>query len=202
MSDSPTSPARRRLPAAARRTEVAGRLRPQVIVFNGGSSSGKSSVTRALQAVLPGVWLRFSVDTLIDACPPTLLSSGGLDLAEDGSVHVGGAFTAVEQQWMAGLARMAGLGARLLIEDGFVSGPAAQQRWRAALSEVPVGWVGLRCDPAVAAQRERERGDRTTGMAEMQAIAVHLGIEYDLEVDTSHREPESLADEVVDHWFG
>lgn len=43
---------------------------PTVVVLNGGSSSGKSSLTRELQPLLPGTWLRFSVDTLIDACPP------------------------------------------------------------------------------------------------------------------------------------
>ena len=93
-------------------------------------------------------------------------------------------------------------GALVLIEDGFVSGPAAQQRWRRALRGVPVGWVGVRCDPAVAAERERARGDRSEGMARLQAESVHAGIAYDLEVDTSHRDPAEVADEVLRHWFG
>ena len=178
-----------------------GRCRPRVLVFNGGSSSGKSSLTLALQLVLPGVWLRFSVDTLVDACPPSLLSTDGLDLAQDGSVHVAAGFTAVEEHWMAGLARMAELGANLLIEDGFVSGPAAQQRWRDALADLPTGWVGVRCDPATAARRESLRGDRITGMAQQQAEAVHLGIDYDLDVDSTDRAPAALAVEVLDRWF-
>lgn len=61
---------------------------PTVVVLNGGSSSGKSSLTRELQPLLPGTWLRFSVDTLIDACPPQLLSQGGLDIAVNGSIDV------------------------------------------------------------------------------------------------------------------
>lgn len=80
---------------------------PTVVVLNGGSSSGKSSLTRELQPLLPGTWLRFSVDTLIDACPPQLLSQGGLDIAANGSIDVGEAFTRIEQCWMAGLAAMA-----------------------------------------------------------------------------------------------
>ncbi len=36
----------------------------QVIVLNGGSSAGKSSIARALQDILPGLWLTFGeVDT-------------------------------------------------------------------------------------------------------------------------------------------
>jgi chloramphenicol 3-O phosphotransferase len=180
---------------------LAQHTRPRVLVCNGGSSSGKSSLTRALQLVLPGVWLRFSVDTLIDACPPSLLAPDGLDLAPDGEVHVGAAFTEVEERWMAGIARMAELGAQVLVEDGFVSGPAAQERWRRALQHVPVGWVGVRCDPGVAADRERMRGDRGEGMARLQAESVHVGIDYDLEVDTTAREPAEVADVVLQHWF-
>ena len=180
---------------------MTGELQPRVLVLNGGSSSGKSTLTRALQQVLPGVWLRLSVDTLVDASPPSLLSSEGLDLAEDGSVHVAAAFTTVEGYWMAGLARMAEVGAQVLIEDGFVSGPAAQQRWREALGAVPTGWIGVRCDAATAAAREAARGDRTTGMAALQAEAVHVGIDYDLEVDTATSTSDAIVAAVLDRWF-
>jgi chloramphenicol 3-O phosphotransferase len=52
-------------------------------------------------------------------------------------------------------------------------------------------WVGVRCDPAIAAGREIARGDRVAGMAASQAEMVHEGVGYDLEVDTGHAE--SLA---------
>lgn len=174
---------------------------PRVLVLNGGSSSGKSTLTLALQRELPGIWLRFSVDTLVDASPPALLSPEGLDLADDGSVHVAAAFSAVEDQWLAGIARMAESGARILYEDAFVSGPSTQRRVRVALGDVPTGWIGVRCDPAVAAQRERARGDRNTGMAALQADAVHRGIDYDLEVDTGTSTTDALVDAVRARWF-
>ena len=178
------------------------RTTPRVLVFNGGSSSGKSTLTRALQERLPGAWLRLGVDTLVEACPPSLLGSQGLHLAEDGSVGVAEAFTAVERFWMAGVARMAELGALILVEDNFVTGPAAQRRWRQALQDIPTGWVAVRCDAAVAARRERHRADRITGMAEQQADAVHVGVDYDLEVDAGRKSPAELADEVHARWFG
>ena len=46
-------------------------------------------------------------------------------------------------------------------------------------------WVALRCSPAVAAERERTRGDRVAGMAESQDLAVHRGVVYEFEVDTT-----------------
>lgn len=175
---------------------------PRVIVVNGGSSSGKSTLTSVLQTTLPGDWLRLGVDVLVEACPPSLLSRQGLDLAENGSVSVGEAFSRVESFWMAGVARMAELGALVLVEDNFVSGPVAQQRWRQALKDIPTGWVGVRCAAATAASRERHRGDRIAGMAGRQADAVHVGIHYDLEVDTGRSTPTQLGERVRDHWFG
>ena len=44
-----------------------GSVPTQVIVLNGGSSSGKSGIARCLQAVLPDTWLTFGTDTLVEA---------------------------------------------------------------------------------------------------------------------------------------
>lgn len=173
----------------------------QVLVLNGGSSSGKTSVARELQNILDGVWLRFGVDTLLEAVPTSLLDDGGLEVKADGEVVVGARFAAVEDRWMAGIARMVELGAFVVIEDNFVSGRGAQQRWRSALDRVSVGWVGIRCDPTRAAQRERARGDRPVGMAAKQALTVHEGISYDLEVDAGALAPEEVARLIRRHFF-
>jgi chloramphenicol 3-O phosphotransferase len=66
----------------------------QVIVLNGGSSSGKSRIARCLQAVLREPWLVFGVDTLIQAMPASLrTSSAGIQFAVDGAVSVGPEFS-------------------------------------------------------------------------------------------------------------
>lgn len=170
-----------------------------VVVLNGGSSSGKTTLARRLQEVLDGTWLRLGVDTLVDAAPPRLLTDDGLVLAADGSVVAGPAFVAAERQWMAGVAAMAAAGALVLVEDSFVSGRAAQRRWADALVDVPVTWVGVHCAPEVAAAREAVRGDRVTGMAARQAEPVHTGISYDLEVDTGVLTTDAAADVVRAH---
>lgn len=175
--------------------------RPRVLVLNGGSSSGKSTLARSLQDVLDGYWLRLNVDTLVDAAPPRLFGSDGLDLREDGTVGVGADFLEVERQWMCGIAAMAAAGAQVLVEDNFVSGPAAQARWHEALRGVAVGWVGVRCDSHVAAARELARGDRAPGMALDQADSVHRGISYDLEVDAGVAGPGELARQVRAHFW-
>ncbi|MFB7915447.1 chloramphenicol phosphotransferase CPT [Streptomyces sp. NPDC056061] len=161
----------------------------QVIVLNGGSSSGKSGIARCLQAVLPGPWLTLGVDTLIEAMPAAMqMSEAGIGLAADGEVSVGPEFRALEAAWMAGVATMARTGAGVVVDDVFLGGPESQRRWRKALDGLDVLWVGVRCESEVAVGREIARGDRIAGMAESQAESVHRGVCYDLEVDTTRTE--------------
>jgi chloramphenicol 3-O phosphotransferase len=158
----------------------------QVIVLNGGSSSGKSSVARALQQVLAGVWLTFGTDDLAEALPGRGDDPrSGLVLEPDGTVTVKPEFRAVEEIWYEGLAAMASRGARLILDEVFLAGGAGQQRLRALLGDLDVLWVGVHCDPLVAAGREAARPDRVSGMAISQALAVHAGVVYDVEVDTT-----------------
>ncbi|GIH62266.1 chloramphenicol phosphotransferase CPT [Microbispora siamensis] len=170
----------------------------QVIVLNGGSSSGKSGISRCLQAVLPDPWLALSVDTLVDAMPASMRASdAGIEFAPDGQVLVGPEFLRLDAAWTAGVAAMVRAGARVIVDDVFLGGVASQQRWQKALAGLEVLWVGVRCDSAVAAGREIARGDRVRGMAALQAEVVHEGVVYDLVVDSTHTESLACAETIA-----
>ena len=142
----------------------------QVIVLNGGSSSGKSGIARCLQAILPDPWLAFGTDTLVQAMPMSMqTSAAGIEFAPDGEVVVGPEFRTLEAAWIAGIAAMAQAGARIIVDEVFLGGAASQQRWKNALGALQVLWVGVRCEAAVATARELARGDRIAGMAASQA---------------------------------
>jgi chloramphenicol 3-O phosphotransferase len=175
-----------------------GPVTAQVIVLNGGSSSGKSGIARCLQAALPDPWLALGTDTLVEAMPASMrTSAAGIEFTPAGEVIVGPEFRAVEAAWIAGVAAMARAGARIVVDEVFVGGPTSQQRWKDALGGLPVLWVGVRCEGPVAAAREMARGDRITGMAGSQADMVHRGIVYDLEVDTTHTEALDCAQAIA-----
>ncbi|MFF8407495.1 chloramphenicol phosphotransferase CPT [Streptomyces sp. NPDC015684] len=175
-------------------------MRTQVIVVNGGSSSGKSAVVRCLQAILPGRWLALGTDTLAEAMPASLKASqGGIEFAADGRVSVGAEFRELEAAWIEGIAATARAGARVIVDEVFLGGPSSQRRWRDALGGLGVLWVGVRCDAAVAAGREVARGDRVVGMAASQADVVHRGVTYDLEVDTTRAEAMACARTIAAH---
>ncbi len=168
-------------------------------MVNGGSSSGTTSVARCLQELLPGIWLRWSIDDLVEALPAT----GGHEEAivvftSDGGVALGSDFQHAETAWTAGLAAMARAGVGVIVDDVFLSGSASQERLRAGLHGLQVLWVGVHCDPDVAAARETRRGDRTAGMAASQAKVVHQGVVYDVEVDTSSSSPLQSAHTVLE----
>ncbi|GAA1944933.1 chloramphenicol phosphotransferase CPT [Kitasatospora viridis] len=171
----------------------------RVIVLNGGSSTGKTTLARALQQVLPEAWLWIGVDAFVEALPPALQdSTEGLEVAADGAVTVGARFRELEAAWMAGVAAMVRAGAKVVIDEVFLGGAASQQRWARALDGLDVFWVGVRCDPATAAARELARGDRAPGMAAGQAELVHRGVRYDLEVDTTGDRPAAVAREIAE----
>lgn len=166
-----------------------GAVTAQVIVLNGGSSSGKSGIARCLQAVLPDPWLAFGVDTLIQAMPvSSRMPAAGIEFASDGEVIVGPEFRTLEAAWIEGVAAMAHAGARIIVDEVFLGGAASQQRWKKALDTLQVLWIGVRCESAIAAGREIARGDRVIGMAASQAEVAHQGVVYDLQVDTTHTE--------------
>jgi chloramphenicol 3-O phosphotransferase len=159
-----------------------------VIVLNGGSSAGKSSLAVGLQQALPGTWLTLGVDDLIRALshgPQDTDGAGALEFGADGSISVGAEFRRAEAGWHQGLAAMARAGTGLIIDEVFLDGGQSQSRLRAALEGLPVLWVGVHCAPDVAERREAERGDRRPGQARHQAERVHHGVTYDIEVDTT-----------------
>jgi chloramphenicol 3-O phosphotransferase len=170
----------------------------QVIVLNGGSSSGKSGIARCLQAVLPDPWLALGTDTLIEVMPVSMqTSTAGIEFASEGEVVVGPEFRRLEAAWIAGLAAMAHAGAGIIVDEVFLGGAASQQRWKKALGTLGVLWIGVRCDSTIAAGREIARGDRVSGMAAAQAELVHQGVLYDLEVDTTHTEALACAQAIA-----
>ncbi|GAB2998521.1 hypothetical protein GCM10023080_075510 [Streptomyces pseudoechinosporeus] len=185
---------------AVREAPYRGAVTTQLIILNGGSSSGKSGIVRCLQSVLPDPWLAFGCDSFVDALPAKMQSSEeGIAFAADGGVSVGADFRALEAAWMEGVVAMARAGARVIIDDVFLGGAASQERWQKALGGTAVLWVGVRCENAVAAGREVARGDRVQGMAALQADVVHEGVVYDLEVDTTRTESLVCARAIAAH---
>jgi chloramphenicol 3-O phosphotransferase len=165
-----------------------------IIVLNGGSSSGKSSLARSLQDLLAGPWVALGVDDLLGALAPSLVGDAPplsgrpplLSYGADGTVHVEAGWRAVEAAWYAGVVAMAKAGLGVILDEVLLDGGDGQRRLASVMEDLSVLWVGVRCDPAVAVEREKVRPGRVAGMAASQATMVHDGVVYDVVVD-NHR---------------
>jgi chloramphenicol 3-O phosphotransferase len=186
----------------------------EVIVLNGASSTGKTTLAAALQDVLEESWLVFGIDTLISALPLALLEiheeaiigahpkehevrPGGIRFDANGEIAIGSEFRRLEEAWLHGLSMMAASGVRLILDEVFLDGALSQNRVRQHLDGRHVVWVGVTCDVEVATRRERDRGDRVVGASAQQIGRVHQGVDYDLIVDTTSRSSLDVATEIA-----
>lgn len=163
----------------------------RMILLNGTSSSGKTSLARALQAaLLPEIWLHMDVDFLRDAHPDRYLKAPHTEAKAAGMK----ALMAAIPDTMATLLRH---GNNLIVDDCF--GPAQLKNYVETLSPtISPLFVGVRCDVAELDRRETERGDRPRGTARGLLKSVFTPGIFDLEVETTHQSPESAAGLVID----
>ena len=156
----------------------------RVIILNGGSSAGKTTLGRALQSAMPGPWLLLGIDLLIWTLPPEMINDpDGLSIHE-GVITRGQLFTPLYEGFQYAVSALGRSGVDVLIDDLTLDGLVDQQRWNNALEGLDVCWVAVRCAPQIAAEREARRGTRLPGIARHQADSVHAGVHYDVEVDT------------------
>ncbi len=172
-----------------------------VIYLNGASSSGKTTLARALQGVLPEPYYHLSVD----AFAGMLIRRPGLGGVWDGDV-VGPKFG---RGFVGCVRAMARAGNNIVVDDvlcesyrydGKVDALTGldllKQRVR-ALEPFSVLYVGVFCDLGELERRERARGDRSPGLARFQHGRVHAHSVYDVTVDTSRQRVAECASAVL-----
>ncbi len=123
------------------------------------------------------------IDLFIWTLPPELVNAPeGLSVS-DGAITRGALFMSLYARFQISVAFLARSGVNVIIDDLTLDGAADQRRWNDALDGLDVCWVGVRCAPEIAAQREAQRTSRLPGIARQQAESVHRGVRYDTEVD-------------------
>jgi chloramphenicol 3-O phosphotransferase len=168
----------------------------RVIILNGASSSGKSTLAKALQETLDEPFLHLSPDHLVDA--------GVLPRRRDDN----GPFNwwhEMRPRFFAGFHRclpaLAHAGNDLIVDHiiEFAS-------WRRDLADLLTGLdvylIGVHCELDEIDRRERQRGDRRIGEGRTHVTSdgIHTFGSYDLEVDTTAGVTTDLALTVINAW--
>ena len=186
-----------------------------MIVLNGASSAGKSTLALALQQALATddrPWVIFSWDDFVPRLPARWTSVPGAtgDRAADGCsyrvvrdeplealLEVGELGRRVLGAYHRSVAAVARSGINVIVEEVLIT-KTEWDDWQEALGDVDVRWVGVRCDVDTVERREIERGDRYPGLARGTSSVTHFYPTYDVDVDTSATAPEALAAQIVE----
>ncbi len=164
--------------------------RGRIVLLNGTSSSGKSSVAGQLLLMLDPPHFHISVDAINGMRAKQ--KTRELDAAE---------LAAVLARTRAGFHRaVAGMAeaGNDVIADHVLSEPWRLLDCLTVMAGYQVVFVGVRCAPAELERRERERGDRTPGAALAQEPLVHAHGLYDIECDTTTASPYDCAVRIRD----
>jgi len=174
--------------------------RSRVIILNGVGSVGKSSTANAVQAIAHEPLMNVAMDTFLSMLPGKLFGTpDGLvfEKVQDDSgpciaIRTGPVIERTLRGMRHAIAALADQGNDLIVDEVMLgSGEAAE--YRRLLSDHDLKFVGLFAPLEVIEARERARGDRAIGLARGLYGRVHIGVTYDLEIETSATTPEENA---------
>jgi chloramphenicol 3-O phosphotransferase len=150
----------------------------KIILVNGASSSGKSTLSKALQEKLEQPFWHYSIDHLLAAniLPHSRIKSKDF------------LWTDMRPQFFNGfhnsLPALAKAGNNLIVEH-----IVETKEWMRFLLELlepfDVFFIGVHCPVLELERRERDRGDRPVGEARQDFETVHTFGVYDLEIDST-----------------
>ena len=167
-----------------------------IIVLNGTSSSGKTSLARALQARLTTPIQHLQLDAFRGMEPNDYWDAWD----SQAPALVALKHAALCRAMHAALTEYSRHGADVIFDTVLWH----REDWRYLLEDLdtlPVYLVGINCELAEVSRREQARGDREIGLAAGQFKAIHMGKVYDFQVDTTESSAEHCAGEVL-AWLG
>lgn len=163
--------------------------RGRIILLNGASSAGKTSVGQALLPLLPSPWFLVSMDAISG-----MRSSVHTRALDDDEIPE--MLTRTRRGYHRAVAALASAG-----NDVVMDYPLSEQWYLDDLLDVLHGYdvtlVEVRCPPEVLDRRERDRCDRPVGLANSQAT-VHAHGECDIAVNTTRADPRACAMAIAD----
>jgi chloramphenicol 3-O phosphotransferase len=192
--------------------------RPDIILVNGPSSAGKTTLCRSLQAAIEDPYLVTAFDDFIFMAPPRYYR--GADTSRQGehdaftalgvemvTTSPPGAPLAVTARFgpvfrrildaMAPAVRALVDGGNAVIFDHVLHDRAMHESCRTAFAGLDVFTVGVTCPIDILEARERDRGDRVLGRARGLAGVVHGFLTYDITVDTGAMTPAACVSAIL-----
>jgi chloramphenicol 3-O phosphotransferase len=164
-----------------------------ILLLNGLSSAGKSSILKAYQEIAPVPSLDAGIDKFLWMLPWRYLNTSLWGQVFSYTYDANGVIQTVRAEAMGdrivsgmhhSIAALAQAGNDVIADHVII-----KTEWLAECARLFAGlnayFVAVRCPLDVLEARERSRKDRTLGQARALQEVVHQGCVYDFEVDTS-----------------
>lgn len=191
-------------------------MKSKIILLNGASSSGKTSIAKNLQEILDEPYFHINIDLILDMAPKKLLAVDPKpnDSATNGFYWV----TQMNKHERYLQAKTGDIGVKMvnsiysfvreiinnkvniIIDDVFID----KNRLKTNLNSIGgnlVYLIGVHCSLEQLESREKLRKNRRVGEARGQAKYVHSGVTYDLNVDTSINSTSECAAKIANYLF-
>lgn len=164
----------------------------KIILLNGATSSGKSTIAKVLQERIDQPFWHISIDHLRDAgvLPIARIRSGEFKWETLRNAFFDGFHHALPAYAAAG---------NNLIVEHIIENKQWLDLLVKLLAPFDVYFVGIHCPLDELERRERDRGDRPIGDAHKDYATVHLHTHYDLELDSTIA-PEANVNLLLSHW--
>ena len=182
-----------------------------LIIVNGNSSAGKSTVARLMQAELPQPFLLTGLDHFLHRVPDSLVGPPDEVVLRGWEVTFNnGEMASVPQTTPLGYQIINGIYAAIAaycragnnaIVDAVMYDSEAVTLARENFAGLKVFSVGLHCELAEAKRRERHRGDRAPGGAAAFDALVHLHLRYDFSIDVTNISAADAAHLIVSEFL-
>lgn len=183
-----------------------------VIILNGTSAVGKSSIMRAFQAKHIEPWLGIGIDNFFIGVLPakfyledkpehyTVMQGVASEDAQGKlfTLHVGAQGQKIMKGMHRAIAAYAKAGNNVIV-DYIMYDPLWHDDLMAVLLEVPVITVGVTASLPVVQQREKARATSPEGHARSIYDTVHQGWKYDLEINSDEMTSDQIADKIDDY---
>nr|ACS83703.1 chloramphenicol 3-O phosphotransferase [uncultured bacterium AOCefta2] len=191
---------------------------PDIILVNGSSSSGKSTLCRALQARILHPYLCIGFDDFVFLSAPRYyrgadtsrqaladdFTAQGVQMISDTqpgtppcvTAQFGPVFRHIIDS-MAPAVRALVDGGNSIIFDHVLHDRGMVESCRRVFEGLDVFTVGVTCPIEILEARERSRGDRVIGRARGLVNVVHSFCDYDVWVDTASDDVDSCVNKVI-----
>ncbi len=179
---------------------------PFILLLNGPSSSGKSTLARSLQVRAKAPFLHVAMDAFLEMQPPRHDNHPDTffwtKTQEDGhprtAFRTGPMGAALMRGFRQSIAALAAEGWNVIADD--VAEIADWADYQRRLEGFRLIAVKVHAPLLVLELRERARGDRMFGLARDQWQRLHDGIAYDFDVDTSQLSADAGAELTCNHF--